>query len=298
MRIAVSGAGGLVGGALAPRLATDGHDVRRLVRGGAMRADEIAWDPARATIDSAKLDGVDAVVHLAGESIAAKRWSDAQKKRIVESRVAGTRLVAETIAKLARKPSVLVCASAIGFYGPGGDEETDESAPSGTGFLAETCRAWESAADAARAAGIRVVHLRFGVVLSGEGGALAKMLTPFKMGVGGKLGSGRQWMSWISLDDAVGAVRHALTTPSLAGPVNAVAPNPATNAEFTKSLGRVLGRPTIFPMPAFAARLAFGEMADELLLTGRRVLPRRLVATGFSFRDPTLDGALSRILAR
>jgi uncharacterized protein (TIGR01777 family) len=295
MRIAVSGASGLVGSALIPALAADGHATLRLVRGAALAPDEIMWSPDAGAIAPGALDGVDAVVHLAGEGIAAKRWSDEQKRRIVDSRVKGTRLVAETMAKLATKSSVLVCASAVGFYGPRGDEELDETSASGAGFLAETCRAWEAAADPARAAGVRVVHLRFGVVLSAKGGALAKMLTPFKMGLGGPLGSGVQWMSWISLDDAVGAIRHALATPALVGPANAVAPNPVTNAEFTKALGRALHRPTIFPMPAFAARLAFGEMADELLLTGQRVLPRRPLATGCEFRDPTLVGALARI---
>jgi uncharacterized protein (TIGR01777 family) len=296
MRIAVSGAGGLVGTALTSALAADGHATIPFDRGGARSADAVAWDPYRGTIDAEMLDGVDAVVHLAGEGIAARRWSDEQKRRIVYSRVRGTHLVAETIAKLPNRPPILVCASAVGFYGPRGDEELDETSASGKGFLAETCREWESAADAARAAGVRVVHLRFGVVLSAKGGALAKMLTPFRMGVGGKLGTGRQWMSWISLDDAVGAIRHAIATPSLVGPANAVAPNPVTNAEFTKALGRALHRPTVFPMPAFAARLAFGEMADELLLTGQRVLPRRLLDTGCEFRDPTLAGALARIL--
>jgi uncharacterized protein (TIGR01777 family) len=298
MRIAVSGASGLVGTALTTAVESDGHAVLRLVRGAAASADSVAWDPERATIDAAKLDGVDAVVHLAGEGIAAKRWSDEQKRRIRDSRVKGTRLVAETLAKLPRKPSALVCASAVGFYGPRGDEELDESSASGEGFLAEVCRAWEASADPARDAGIRVVHARFGVVLSAKGGALAKMLTPFILGVGGRLGSGRQWMSWIAIDDVVGALRHAVSTPALVGPVNAVAPNPVTNAEFTRALGDALGRPTIFPMPAFAARLAFGEMADELLLTGQRVAPTRLVATGFEFRDPTLSGALRRLLAR
>jgi len=296
MRVAVTGASGLVGSALIASLRDDHHEALRLVRGAATSADEISWEPAAGAIDAARLESVDALVHLAGEGIAEKRWSDEQKRKIRESRVVGTRLVAETVAKLARKP-VLVCASAIGFYGARGDEELDESAAPGTGFLADVCRAWEAAADPARAAGVRVVHARLGVVLSKKGGALAKMLTPFQMGVGGKLGTGRQWMSWISLEDVALALRHALATSSLEGPTNVVAPNPVTNAEFTKLLGHALHRPTALPMPAFAARLAFGEMADALLLTGQRVVPKRLLASGFEFRDRTLAGALDRILS-
>lgn len=297
MQIAISGASGLVGTALAASLTKDGHAVRRLVRGAA-RGGDVAWDPETGAIDAAALEGVDAVVHLAGESIAAGRWSAERKRRIVESRVKGTDLVARTIASLARRPQALVCASAVGYYGSRGDEELDETSPPGTSFLSDVCRAWESSADPARAAGIRVVHTRLGVVLAPKGGALAKMLTPFKLGAGGRLGSGRQWMSWISIDDAIGAIRHALDTASLEGPVNAVAPRPVTNAEFTDTLGRVLGRPTIFPMPAFAARLAFGEMADELLLTGQRVLPKRLLASGYAFRHAELEAALRHVLGR
>jgi hypothetical protein len=298
MQIAVSGASGLVGEALSAFLTTGGHGVRRLVRAATASADSVVWNPDRGTIDAAALGGVDAVVHLAGESIASGRWNDERKRRIRESRVKGTRLVAETIAAMPRRPRVLVCASAVGFYGARGDEGLDESSAPGAGFLAEVCREWEAAADPARAAGIRVVHVRFGVVLSPKGGALAKMLLPFRMGAGGRLGTGAQWMSWISLDDAIGAVHHALTREEVAGPVNAVAPNPVTNAVFTKTLGAVLGRPTIFPMPAFAARLAFGEMADHLLLTGQKVLPRRLLETGYRFRHPSLEGALRHLLGR
>jgi uncharacterized protein len=272
--------------------------VRRLVRSGGSSEGSVAWDPDAGTIDAAGLDGVDAVVHLAGEGIASGRWTDERKRRIRESRVKGTRLVAETLAAMPRKPRVLVCASAVGFYGARGDEGLDESSAPGTGFLSDVCREWEAAADPARAAGIRVAHLRFGVVLSPKGGALAKMLPPFRMGVGGRLGSGAQWMSWISLDDAIGAVLHALSNDAIAGPVNAVAPNPVTNASFTKTLGGVLGRPTIFPMPASAARLAFGEMADHLLLTGQKVLPRRLLETGYRFRHPGLEEALRHLLGR
>ena len=297
MHVAISGASGLVGGALAESLIAGGHTVRRLVRGDA-RGDDVRWDPEAGAIDAAKLEGVDTFVHLAGEGIASGRWNAEKKRRIRESRVQGTGLVARTLAALSRRPSVLVCASAVGFYGPRGDEELDESAPPGTSFLSEVCRAWESAADPARAAGIRVVHTRFGVVLSDKGGALAKMLTPFRMGAGGRIGSGRQWMSWISIDDVVGAINHALATASAAGPVNVVAPNPVTNAEFTKTLGRVLSRPTVFPMPAFAARVAFGEMAEELLLSGQRVVPRRLLESGYRFRHEDLETALRHVLGR
>lgn len=298
MQIAISGATGLVGEALTAFLTTGGHDVRRLVRSKGTSPGAVAWDPDAGTIDAAGLDGVDAVVHLAGESIAAGRWTAERKRRILESRVKGTRLVAETLAGMPRRPRVLVCASAVGFYGARRDEGLDETAAPGRGFLADVCRAWEAAADPARAAGIRVVHLRFGVVLSPKGGALAKMLLPFKMGAGGRLGTGEQWMSWISLDDAIGAAHHALLREELAGPVNAVAPNPVTNAVFTKTLGGVLGRPTVLPMPAFAARLAFGEMADHLLLTGQKVLPRRLLETGYRFRHPGLEEALRHLLGR
>jgi uncharacterized protein (TIGR01777 family) len=296
MRIAVTGASGLVGRPLCAALAAQGHEVVRLVRGGsAPSPGAVPWDPERGTIGD--LGGVDAVVHLAGESIAS-RWTKERKRRIVESRVQGTRLVAGALAALPRKPAALVCASAVGWYGARGDEALDESSPPGTGFLAETCRAWEESADPARDAGIRVVNLRFGIILSARGGALAKMLLPFKLGAGGRVGDGRQWMSWIAHDDALGAIRHAMATADLAGPVNAVAPAPVTNAEFTRVLGRVLGRPTVMTMPAFAARLAFGEMADHLLLAGQRVLPRRLAGSGYAFRHPELEGALRHVLGR
>jgi uncharacterized protein (TIGR01777 family) len=299
MKIAVSGASGLVGTALCAALAKDGDDVRRLVRHAAPGLpDAIAWDPARGTIDAAALEGLDAVVHLAGENIAGGRWTEEKKALIRSSRVNGTRLVAGTLATMQRAPRVLVCASAIGFYGPHGDEPLDESAAPGHDFLATTCVEWEDAAAPARAAGVRVVHVRFGVVLSRHGGALAKMLTPFKLGLGGRLGSGRQWMSWVSIDDVVGAVRQTLHWARHEGPVNVVSPNAVTNAEFTKALGAALGRPTIFPMPAFAARLVFGEMADALLLSGQRVVPAKLAAAGYEFRHPKLEGALRALLSR
>jgi uncharacterized protein (TIGR01777 family) len=298
MRVAISGASGLVGSALMPVLTSAGHEVWRMVRPGGRRAPgSIAWDPEAGSLDLAALEGINAVVHLAGESIAS-RWTDERKRRIRESRVQGTRLVAESIARLAPTPSVLVCASAVGIYGPRRAEPLDETAAPGTGFLAEVCRAWEGAADPARAAGIRVVHTRFGVILSDKGGALPKMLTPFKLGVGGKVGPGDQYMSWITLDDVVGVIRDALGTTALSGPVNTVAPTPVTNLQFTKTLGRVLSRPTVLPMPALAARLVFGEMAQELLLSGQRAVPARLLALGFRFRHPELEAALRSILRR
>ncbi len=296
LRVLVSGAGGLIGGALVPMLTTGGHTVVRLARAESARGG-IRWNPAAGEIDPAALEGFDAVVHLAGESVA-RRWSAAQKSRILDSRVRGTRLLAETLAKLNDPPKTFVCASAVGFYGAAGNEPCDEQSPSGSGFLAEVCRAWESAADAARSAGIRTVHARFGVVLSPAGGALAKMLPPFRFGVGGRLGTGKQWMSWIALDDAVGALHHLLMSDAPTGPVNVVAPQAATNVEFTRVLGRVLGRPTIFPVPAAAARLAFGEMADEMLLSGRRVVPQRLQAAEYRFRYADLEPALRHVLGR
>lgn len=298
MRILVTGSSGLVGGSLVPFLTTGGHSVVRLVRGTAKTGDSVSWDPTAGQIDAAGLEGCDAVVHLAGESIAARRWSAKQKDLIRSSRVTGTRLLCESLARIAKPPQVLVSASAIGFYGDRGDSTMTESSAAGSGFLPDVCREWESETKPAVSAGIRVVHLRLGIVLSPAGGALAKMLTPFRMGVAGKIGSGRQYMSWIALDDVIGAIHHAIMNPEIHGAVNATAPNPVTNYEFTKTLGRVLRRPTIFPMPAFAARLAFGEMADALLLASTRVEPTRLLGTGYQFRFPKLEGALRHLLGR
>ncbi|HVF29280.1 MAG TPA: TIGR01777 family oxidoreductase [Pyrinomonadaceae bacterium] len=303
MKIIVTGATGLIGSALVPALIADGHNVTCLVRGdkpvlshpGTTAA---RWNPEAGEIDKNALEGHDAAVHLAGESIAEGRWTDEKKRRIIESREKGTRLIAETLAALNPRPKVFVAASAIGYYGDRGAESLDESSSSGKDFVSEVCRRWEAAAEAARAASIRVVHLRIGMVLSGEGGALGKMLTPFKMGVGGKIGSGEQYMSWIALDDVVGTIKHALKDESLEGAVNTVAPGAVTNAEFTKTLGGVLGRPTLFPVPAFAARLAFGEMADELLLSSTRVEPKRLHATNYQFAYPQLEGALRHVLKK
>jgi uncharacterized protein (TIGR01777 family) len=295
--VLVSGSGGLLGSALGPSLAERGDTVRRLVRRPASAPGEVTWDPATWRVDPAGLEGTDAVVHLAGENVASGRWTDARKARIRDSRADGTRGLAESLAALERKPRVLVSASAVGFYGLSADARFDETSPHGAGFLADVCRAWEAATEPARNVGIRVVHLRFGVILTPVGGALKRMLPPFRLGLGGRLGSGAQWMSWITLDDAVRAVLHALDTETLAGPVNAVAPNAVTNAAFTRALGRALGRPTVFPMPAFAARLAFGAMADEMLLAGQRAVPRALEESGFAFEHDELEAALRAMLA-
>lgn len=299
MNIVVSGSSGLIGSALVPALAAAGHRVRRLVRRApAPGGDEARWDPAAGTLDASAVEGSDAVVHLAGENIAAGRWTQAKKERIRDSRVKGTRVLAEALARLPRPPKALVCASAIGYYGDRGSETMREDSARGKGFLADVCAEWEAAALPAARKGIRVVNLRFGVVLSASGGALAKMLLPFRLGLGGVVGSGRQYMSWIAIDDAAGAVQHALAREALRGPVNVASPNPVTNLEFTKTLGKVLRRPTIFPMPVFAARLAFGEMGDELLLASTRVEPTRLQATRYGFRHPRLEEALRHVLGR
>ncbi len=297
MRIGVTGATGLVGSALLPLLEGAGHEAVGLRRGAADGAGPPSWDPSTGRVAAG--DGpLDAVVHLAGENIAGGRWNAARKARIRDSRVEGTGALCRGLAALDPPPATLVAASAVGFYGDRGDERLDESSSAGSGFLADVCQEWEAAAAPAREAGIRVVHLRIGIVLTPAGGALGQMLLPFKLGVGGVIGSGRQFMSWIALDDLVAAILHAAVTDGLEGPVNAVAPNPATNAEFTKTLGRVLRRPTILPMPAFGARLAFGEMADHLLLGGARVEPTRLMEMGFEFGHPTLGGALRHLLGR
>ena len=298
MNILVTGAGGLIGTALVSSLIASGHEVTRLVRGQPKPGEKAAhWDPMAGSIDASALEGVDAVVHLAGENIA-ERWTAAKKARIRDSRVRGTQLLCETLTRLSSPPKVLVSASAIGYYGDRGEETLTDDSPPGRGFLSEVCRAWEAATEPARQQGIRVVPLRLGVVLSTAGGALAKILPPFRLGLGGVLGSGRQYMSWIALDDVVGAIQHAIVTDALQGPSNAVAPRAITNQEFTKTLGKVLGRPTAIPLPAFAARLMFGEMADELLLASARVQPTKLLASGYRFRYPELEEALQQLLAR
>ena len=297
MKILVTGSSGLVGSALIPSLKAQGHEVIRLVRSAPKdSATQIYWNPEKGTLSVDELEGLDGVVHLAGDNLAEGRWTDEKKRSIRESRIKGTTLLSETLAKLERKPGVLVSASAIGFYGSRGDELLNEQSASGDDFLSEVCREWELSTQAASQSGVRVVHLRFGVILSNEGGALAKMLTPFRMGVGGKIGDGKQYMSWIVIDDAVGAIEHALANDSLRGAVNVVAPHPATNYEFTKAMGSVLSRPTIFSMPAFAARLAFGEMADATILASQRVEPARLKESKFVFKYPELEGALKHVL--
>lgn len=300
MEIAVTGSNGLIGSALVRALEADGHGVRRLVRGGAPGTGCVAWDPTAGTIDAAGLEGIDAVVHLAGEGIGEKRWTPEQKQRILESRTHGTDLIARTIAGLATPPRVLVSASAVGWYGgQRGDEVLTEAsaAPGSPDFLARVCVDWEAATAPAEAAGIRTVHLRTGIVLTPSGGALGRMVTPFKLGLGGRIGSGKQWMSWISIDDEVGAIRHALATDGLAGPVNATAPEPVTNAEFTKALGAAVHRPTLLPTPLTPLRAVYGrELVDALLVGGQRVLPAALEASGYTFAHRDLPAGLRAVL--
>jgi uncharacterized protein (TIGR01777 family) len=297
MHVLVSGASGFVGSALVPALTAAGHPVTRLVRSTPRPGQaEIPWNPATRSIGTPALEGLDAVVHLAGDNLASGRWSAAKKASIRKSRVQGTALLCEALAQLVRPPKVLLSASAIGYYGDRGAAILREESPPGTGFLAEVCQAWEAATAPAVQRGIRVVYLRFGMVLSAAGGALAKMLTPFRLGIGGVVGTGQQYMSWIALDDALGVIQHALSTETLHGPVNVVAPQAVTNQEFTTTLGTVLRRPTRLPLPAFAARLVFGEMADALLLASTRVAPARLIAAGYTFHHPTLAEALQHLL--
>ena len=291
--VAISGASGLVGSALASRLARSGHRVVRLVRRRrAVGPDEVSWDPASRTIDADRLSGVDAVVHLAGENIASGRWSSAKMKRIRDSRVEGTRLIAETLAGLSRPPATLINASAVGYYGNREDETIVEGSSPGSGFLAETCIAWESATEPAALSGLRVVLLRIGVVLSPEGGALRRMLPVFRLGLGGRLGHGRQFVSWIALEDLVEVIARLLSDAAVDGPVNAVAPVPVRNREFTRILGAVLRRPAVLPVPAPLIRLALGRMGRELLLQGARVFPAKLEQAGFEFRHGELTSAL------
>ena len=299
MKILVSGSHGLVGKALIQSLTTDSHEVLKLVRRErSFGAPEVEWHPDQGQIDAQHLEGFDVVVHLAGESIASGRWTENKKRAIRESRVKGTSLLSEALARLSRPPSVFLCASAIGFYGDRGDELlTEESAP-GEDFLSSVCVEWENASKPAMEKGIRTIHTRFGVILDANGGALAQMMTPFRMGIGGRVGSGKQWMSWIALEDVVNGLKFLIADKGVQGAVNFVAPNPVTNAEFTKTLGRVLSRPTLFPVPAFGARLAFGELADALLLSSQRVEPGVLEDKGFLFSWPTLEPALRHLLIR
>lgn len=302
MRIAITGASGLVGRALVPFLTTAGHTVQRLVRRAPQGTDEIRWDPARGEVDLAALEGVDVVIHLAGENVGEGRWTPERRRLILDSREQGTRTIATALAKLTRKPRVFISASASGFYGEQAEGPTavalDESAPAGTGFLADVCKAWEAAAEPARAAGIRVVHPRIGVVLDPGGGALQKLLTPFKMGVGGKVGNGRQWMSWISLDDLVGLLAFVIGNENISGPINAVAPGAVEQKDFATVLGRVLSRPSFMPLPAFAVKAMFGEMGQSLLLGGVRLKPGVAENVGFRFAHADLEAALRFMLGR
>lgn len=294
-RVLVSGASGLIGGALLAALSAEGSEVVRLTRDSRAGTGTVQWNPSQGLLPDL-VSGFDAVVHLAGESIVG-RWTEAKKKRIRDSRVFGTRNLAEALAKASRRPPVLVCASAIGYYGNRGDEILREDSSSGGDFLSGVCREWEAASQPAVDAGIRTTHTRFGLVLSRKGGALQKMLLPFQLGLGGRVGDGKQWWSWIDLQDVAGGILHLIKS-NLQGAVNFVAPNPTTNLEFTKMLGTVLSRPTIFPVPAFAARLAFGQMADELLLASQRVEPAQLKQSGYQFRFVELRKSLESILGK
>lgn len=296
MRIAVSGASGFVGSALVPALEAAGHDVMRLIRGRPAGQGEVAWDPASGTVDAAALAGTEAAVHLSGATIG-RRWSSRRKAEILDSRVRSTRLLAETLALLEPRPSVLVCAGPVGIYGDRADEILTEESELGTGFLAGVGRAWEASCEPARTAGIRVVNFRAGIVLSRAGGALERLLTPFRLGLGGRVGSGKQWWSWITMDDLVRVTSFAVDS-DLEGPLNVVSPNPVTNSQFARALGRALSRPAALPFPSVAARMMFGEMAEEALLTGQRALPARLLDAGFVFEYPELDAALRRALER
>lgn len=302
MKVVVSGASGLVGSALLPYLREQGHEVLRLTREAADAPDAIAWDPKAWTVDQRKLAGVEAAIHLAGEPIAAGRWTAERKEKIRQSRVDGTRFLAQTLAALPERPKVLISTSAVGYYGDRGEEELTEESPVGIGFLSEVCRQWEASAEAARAAGIRVVHPRFGMVLAEQGGALEKMLPPFRLGLGARLGSGEQWMSWIHLQDLVRLLTFPLEPGQPieqgepAGAVNAVAPEPVRNRDFTAALAAALGKKARLAAPAFALELLYGEMAEEMLLSSAKVLPRRLEATDFEFHFPTLDAALRDLL--
>ena len=295
-RILVSGVSGPVGAGLLPSLRERGYKVVRLIRGTASGDEQISWDPSK-PLPAESVSGFEAVIHLAGESIVG-RWTAAKKARIRDSRVLGTRNLAEALSATSERPRVLITASAVGYYGNRSDELLREDSPSGQDFLAEVCREWEAATKMAARNGIRTVNLRFGLILSSAGGALKQMLVPFRMGVGGRIGDGRQWWSWIDVSDVVGAIHYVMKTDQLQGPVNVVAPKPVTNAEFTSTLAEVLHRPAIFPMPAFAARLAFGEMADELLLASQRVDPTKLNSSGYRFQHSELKPALEDILKR
>jgi uncharacterized protein (TIGR01777 family) len=295
MRVLVTGATGLIGSHLVPALQREGHQVVRL--GRRRDASDFVWDPLRGQMDTGAIDGVEAVVHLAGENIG-QRWTEERKQRMWRSRVEGARLLADAIASASSPPRTFISASATGYYGDRGDEALDEDAGPGRGFLAELCQAWEEAAQGAARAGTRVVNPRFGVVMSDKGGALARLLPLFRLGLGGALGDGRQYMSWIDIEDLVSAVLFLLRRDDLSGPVNVTSPNPVTNEEFTRTLARVLGRPAFLRVPAFALKAMMGQMAEEALLAGQRVLPRKLHQAGFAFQYPDLEGSLRHVLGR
>ncbi len=298
MRVLISGATGLIGSALVQELTDGGHQTTHLTRSPGA-SEDVGWDPSAGEIDASRLEDIDAVVHLAGESIAEGRWTPQKKARIMESRKQGTHLLAESSASLSEPPEVMVSASAVGYYGDRGDEELTERSAPGTGFLAEVVQAWEAAAAPASRAGIRVVLLRSGIVQAPEGGALKRLLLPFRLGIGGRIGSGRQWFSWVAIDDELGAIRHVLANPSVDGPVNVTSPNPVTNAEYTRALGRVLRRPTVLPTPTPVLQLLLGrELVSEMLLGGQRVLPTALQASGYTFARPSLEEALADMLGR
>ncbi len=297
MKIGITGASGLIGTALQPALRADGHEVVRFVRGDAAAPDERPWNPSARRLDPAHVEDLDAVVHLAGAGVADERWTDARKKVVLDSRVDGTTTIAQALAA-AQGPKVLLSSSAIGWYGDTGDRLTDETGPTGQGFLAEVCRQWEDATAPAEAAGVRVAHLRTGIVLSGKGGALGPQLTVFKLGLGAPLGSGKQWVSWISLHDEVAAIRHLLTA-DVSGPVNLVGPAPVTNKDFTKALGRAVHRPTMpIKVPGFALKAMLGDFAEEGVLVGQRLVPKVLQDSGFRFAHADVDAALKAELAK
>jgi uncharacterized protein (TIGR01777 family) len=295
MRVVIAGASGLVGSALVKKLKAEDVEVTRLVRKTA-GAGEIEWRPDRGTIDAPALEGFDAVINLSGDGIASGRWTDEKKRRILDSRVNGTRLLSETMANLSRKPATFINASAVGFYGSRGDELVDEDSGPGEGFLAQVCREWELATAPAEQGTIRVIKLRLGVILTKDGGIMGSMLQPFKLGLGGKVGAGKQFISWVAMDDVVAAISFVLSHQTLRGAINVVAPRPVTNQEFTNALGRVLSRPTFMAMPAFAARLVFGEMADEMMLSSTRVAGKVLGDAGFRFQYPEIEGAVRDLL--
>ena len=296
MKVAITGSSGLIGSALVPHLRNRGDEVLRLVRRPATAPDEVTWDPAAGTVDLGALEGIDGVVHLAGAGVGDHRWTDAYKKTILDSRVDGTHTIVKAMTQLSSRPATLVAGSAIGWYGDTGDRAVDETTPAGTGFLADVVRAWEAAADPAREAGIRVTHARTGLVVAKEGGAWAKLFPIFKLGLGGKLGSGRQYWSWISLRDEIAALTYLLDNPAMNGPVNLTGPVPATNAEVTKAMGAVLGRPTLFAVPAVALKAVLGEFSTEIL-SSARVIPEVLESSGFTWQDTTVESAIRAALS-